>query len=71
MQASFPELAGLVAAVEEWTVWAVAYRYPLEEGPDEVEPDDEELRRALATIETLAARLRAAKPQDRQLPSPK
>jgi predicted nucleotidyltransferase/HEPN domain-containing protein len=71
VQASFPELAGLVTAVEEWTVWAVAYRYPLEEGPDDAKPDDEELRRALATIDTLASLLRAAKPQDSQLPASK
>jgi hypothetical protein len=31
----------------DWTVWAVAYRYPLAEGPDETEPDDDERRRAV------------------------
>ncbi len=59
-QASFPDIAELVAAAENWTVRAVAYRYPLAEGPDEAEPDDDELRRALATIDALAARLGAA-----------
>jgi hypothetical protein len=36
----------------------------LTEVPDEPEPDDDELRRALATIDALAARLRAARRQD-------
>jgi len=53
-----------VAAAENWTVWAVAYRYPLAEGPDEAEPDDDELQRALATIDALAACLGAARPKD-------
>jgi len=63
-QASFPDIAELVAAAENWTVWAVAYRYPLAEGPDEAEPDDDELHRALATIDALAACLGAARPKD-------
>jgi HEPN domain-containing protein len=57
-QASFPDIAELVAAAENWTVWAVAYRYPLAEGPDEAEPDNDELQRTLTTIDSLAARLR-------------
>jgi HEPN domain-containing protein len=57
-QASFPDIADLVAAAENWTAWAIAYRYPLAEGPDKAEPDDDELQRALVTIDALAARLR-------------
>src|SRR5438093_9173937 len=46
--AKFPEIAGTVAAIDEWTMWVAAYRYPSAEGSPEPEPDDEELRRALA-----------------------
>ena len=63
-QASFPDIAELVAAAENWTVWGVAYRYPLAEGPDEAAPGDDELQHALATIDALAARLRGARPHD-------
>jgi hypothetical protein len=59
-----PNIAELVAAAENWTIWAVAYRYPLAEGPDEAEPDDDGLQHALATIDALAARLQAPRPQD-------
>jgi hypothetical protein len=41
-----------------WSDWAVEFRYPSERQPPE--PEDEELRRALAVIDALAARLRAA-----------
>src|SRR5436309_9432034 len=49
--AKFAEIAGTVAAIDEWTMWVAAYRYPSAEGSPEPEPDDEELRRALATID--------------------
>lgn len=55
----FPDIAELVAVAENWTAWAVAYRYPLAEVAHEPEPDDDELQRALATIDALAARLHA------------
>ncbi len=61
-QAAFPDIADLVAAARSWSDWAIAYRYPSDEGPAEPEPDDDELRRALTTIDALAARLRAARP---------
>jgi len=60
----FPDIAELVAAAENWTAWAVAYRHPLAEGRDETEPHDDEPQRALATIDALAARLRAVRHQD-------
>jgi uncharacterized protein len=63
-QASFPEIAELVAEAEDWSKWAVAYRYPAEQGDAPPEPDEDELRRALAVIDALAARLRAARPQN-------
>lgn len=63
-EASFPDIAELVAAAENWSNWAVAYRYPAEEGDAPPEPDDDELRRALAVIDALAARLRAKRPQN-------
>jgi predicted nucleotidyltransferase len=57
-----PEIADLVTAVGKWSSWAFDFRYPLEDPP--AEPDDEELHRALAVIDALAARLRAARPAD-------
>ena|SRR5437870_989627 len=63
-QASFADIAELVAAAEQWSDWVAIYRYPSEQGSDVAEPDDDELRRALAVIDALAARLRAARPQD-------
>jgi uncharacterized protein len=62
-QASFPDIAELVAAAEGWSRWAVVYRDPGEQGDAPPEPDEEELRRALAVIDALAARLRAARSQ--------
>ncbi len=62
-QASFPDIAELVAAANNWTDWAVAYRYPEEQGAAGTpEPDEPELRRALAVIDALKARLRAERP---------
>jgi uncharacterized protein len=58
---SFPEIADLVAAARGWSDWAIAYRYPSDDGP--AEPDEAELQHALATIDALAARLRAARPR--------
>lgn len=63
-QASFPDIAELIAAAENWSNWAVAYRYPSEEGDAPPEPDEDELRRALAVIDALANRLRAERPQN-------
>jgi HEPN domain-containing protein len=62
--AIFPETAHIVAAVDDWTVWAVAYRYPSPEEPSEPDPDDQELRRALATIEELISQLRSKQPKE-------
>jgi HEPN domain-containing protein len=55
--AAFPGLAVPVGAVKEWTIWNVAYRYPMEE-VSEPEPSPGELRQALAIIDRLAASLR-------------
>jgi HEPN domain-containing protein len=60
-QASFPDIAELVAAAQGWTEWATAYRYPDEDGPPE--PDDSEIEAALDIIGRLTARLRAERPQ--------
>jgi HEPN domain-containing protein len=62
--AIFPETAGIIAAVEDWTMWAGAYRYPSPEGPSEPEPDDEELQRALEAIDELSAQLRSKEPRE-------
>jgi HEPN domain-containing protein/predicted nucleotidyltransferase len=61
-QPVFPDIGDLVAAAADWSRWAFDFRYPSENPPDE--PDDAELRRALAVIDGLAARLRAARPPD-------
>jgi hypothetical protein len=55
-------VADLVAAAGNWSRWAFDYRYPSDDPP--AEPDEDELRRAVAVIDGLAARLRAARPQD-------
>ena len=55
-QASFPELADLVAAIENWSSWVAVFRYP---GDPVTEPDDAELRRALNVIDRLTTSLRA------------
>jgi len=57
---SFPELAPLLQAVEDWSKWVVAYRYPSENA--DPEPDDDELTRALAAIDELEQQLRAKAP---------
>jgi HEPN domain-containing protein len=61
-QASFPEIADLVAAAGGWPDWVHVYRYPEEDAPPE--PDEAEIRVALDVIGRLAARLRAERPQD-------
>jgi HEPN domain-containing protein len=63
-EASFPEIGGLVAAARGWSSWAFEFRYPPRRGRPKLLPDEVELRRALATIDVLATRLRAARPQD-------
>ena len=54
-----PELAEFAAAVDDWSRWVAAFRYP---GGTEPEPDDDELRRALDVIDRLTASLRAKRP---------
>jgi HEPN domain-containing protein len=61
-QASFPEIADLVAAARGWSDWVHVYRYPEEDAPPE--PEEAEIRVALDVIGRLAARLRAERPQD-------
>ncbi|MGH7028927.1 MAG: HEPN domain-containing protein, partial [Stellaceae bacterium] len=63
-EASFPDIAEHVAAAKNWSKWAFVYRYPSEGGTAAPEPDEDELRRALAVIDALAARLGAERPQN-------
>jgi hypothetical protein len=51
-------------AARNWSDWAFEYRYPSASGPAKPLPEEDELRRAQATVEILAARLRAARPGD-------
>jgi HEPN domain-containing protein len=57
--ASFPEIADLVSAVENWSSGVADFRYP---GDPHPEPDDDELRHALEIIDELARRLAAKGP---------
>ena len=57
----FPSVATLAAAMEEWTSWSIAYRYPDMADPEPV-PSADELSRALETIARLAEELRALGP---------
>jgi HEPN domain-containing protein len=59
-QASFPDIAELVAAAHDWSKWAWIYRYPEEDASPQ--PEEAEIRAALAVIDALAARLRAERP---------
>jgi HEPN domain-containing protein len=61
---SFPDIENLVTAARNWSDWAFEYRYPSMRGSAKPVPEEGELRRALAMIDVLAARLRAARPQD-------
>ena len=63
-QESFPEIENLVLAARNWSDWAFEYRYPSAKGPAKPLPEEDELRRALGIIDVLAARLRAARPQE-------
>jgi HEPN domain-containing protein len=60
-QASFPDIAELIAAAHGWSKWAWVYRYPEEDAPPQ--PDEAEIGAALDVIDRLAARLRAERPQ--------
>jgi uncharacterized protein len=59
-QPAFPDIADLVTGATDWSRWAFEFRYPSEDPADEPGPD--ELRRALAVVEALAARLWALLP---------
>jgi HEPN domain-containing protein len=61
VQTSFPHLADLLETARRWCDWVTVCRYPEEDAPPE--PDESEIRAALAVIDTLAARLRAANPE--------
>jgi HEPN domain-containing protein len=59
----FPVVAPLVTAIDDWTAWSVAYRYPDLAEP-QPEPSAEELSQALDMIERLDTALRSLAPTD-------
>jgi uncharacterized protein len=63
--ANFPEIAELAATARGWSNWATDFRYPSRgrRGRLRPPPDEGELERALALIDKLATRLRAANPE--------
>jgi HEPN domain-containing protein len=61
--ASFPEIGELAAAARDWGDWAVDFRYPSRRRRAKPLPQEDELRQALAVIDALAVRLRAANPE--------
>jgi HEPN domain-containing protein len=67
--ASFPEIAKLVVAARDWSSWAVDFRYPSRRRRPKPLPEEDELRRALAVIDALAAHLRVANPEPPVHPS--
>jgi HEPN domain-containing protein len=58
-EASFPEIQSGGGCCENWSRWAVDFRYPTRRGRIKPAPDEGEWRRALAVIDELAERLRA------------
>jgi len=63
----FPSITPLVTAMQDWTAWSVAYRYPGEAGP-EPEPSAEELSRAPDLIARLESALRSLAPNHNHAP---
>jgi len=61
VQTSFLDLADQLATTRRWSDWVTVYRYPEEDAPPE--PDEAEIRTALAVIDALANRLKAANPE--------
>jgi HEPN domain-containing protein len=61
--ADFPEIADLVAAAADWSGWAVDFRYPPRRSRTTPLPVEDALRHAIAVIDALAAKLRAANPE--------
>jgi len=56
--AAYPAVTELICAVEAWTIWNIAYRYPAEDVSD-APPSVEELNSALEVIGRLADALNA------------
>ena len=65
---SFPQISDLLAEAQGWSDWVFVWRYPSDNAP--AEPEEDELRRALAVIDALAAQLHAANPEPPQPEKP-
>lgn len=59
----FPDLTDLVASVEAWTIWNIAYRYPGEEA-GQPQPSITQLEESLKIITHLSSALQAMAPHD-------
>lgn len=58
----YPDIAGLISEMQDWTRWAITARYPPPGGVGEPEPAIDELTRAIASVDTLVRALRERAP---------
>ncbi len=61
VKSHFPALDAVIAPVEGWTLWGVAYRYPAESSPPPL-PTTADLTDALIVLDRLMAALRGSAP---------
>jgi HEPN domain-containing protein len=62
----YPEMAGLISQMQDWTRWAIAARYPQPGDVAEPQPAIDELRRAIAAVDALSRALRERAPARRE-----
>lgn len=62
----YPDIAGLISEMQDWTRWAIAARYPQPGGVAEPEPAIDELSRATAAVDALIRALRERAPAPRE-----
>ena len=62
----YPDIAGLILEMQDWTRWAIVARYPQPGGIAEPEPAIDELSRAIAAVDMLVRALREREPAQRE-----